>query len=70
MYAGGWRFVLYASEMLEGMRRVLLRMLEAVEGELCLLEVPEVQEVMRCATLYTGGCGGFEFCWRSWRCRR
>ena len=30
--------VLYALEMLEGMRRVLLCMLEAVEGELCLLE--------------------------------
>ena len=31
--------VLYALEMLEGMRRVLLCMLEAVEGEFCLLEV-------------------------------
>ena len=71
MYAGGWRFVLYASEMLEGMRRVLLRMLEAVEGELCLLEVPEVQEVMRCALLYTPEAvevGSVR--WRCWRCRR
>ena len=39
-----WRreIVLHAPEMLEGMRRVQLCMLEAVEGELCLLEVPEV----------------------------
>ena len=35
-----WRMevVLYALEMLEGMRRVLLCMLEAVESEVCLLE--------------------------------
>ncbi len=33
---------LFALGMLEGMRRVLLCMLEAVEGELCLLEVPDV----------------------------
>ena len=42
-------------EMLEGMRRVLLRMLEVVEGVLCLqevLEVPELPEVMRCALLF------------------
>ena len=68
MYAGGWRFVLYAPEMLEGMRRVLLCMLEAVEGELCLLEVPEVQEAMRSVLLciqeavevsnFAGGVGG------------
>ena len=31
------------------MHRVLLCMLEAVEGELCLLEVPNV---MRCVLLY------------------
>jgi len=45
-----WRLeiVLYAFEMLEGMHRVLLCMLEAVEGGLCLLEVPEV---MRCVRL-------------------
>jgi len=29
-------------EMLEGVRRVLLSMLEAVEGEFCLLEVLEM----------------------------
>src|SRR5690349_524311 len=34
--------------MLEGMRCMLLCMLEAVEGEICLLEV----EVMRCSLLY------------------
>ena len=49
--------VLYALEMLEGMRGVLLCMMEAVEGELCLLEVLEVLqvlevlEVMRCVLL-------------------
>ena len=36
MYAG---VVLYAFEMLEGMRRALLCVLEAVEGGPCLLEV-------------------------------
>ena len=40
--------VLHALEMLEGMRRVLLCMLEAVEDELCLLEVLEAPAVMRC----------------------
>jgi len=40
--------VLDALEMLEGMRRVLRCMLEVVEGELCLLEVPEL---MRCVLL-------------------
>ena len=40
--------VLYALGMLEGMRRALHCMLEAVEGELCLLEV---LEVMRCVLL-------------------
>ena len=37
----GWRMyvVLYALEMQEGMRRVLLCMREVVECELCLLEV-------------------------------
>jgi len=38
--------VLYALEMLEGMRRVLLCILEAVEGELCLVEVVDVLEVV------------------------
>src|SRR6266480_1314896 len=44
-----WRLkvVLYALEMLEGMPGVLLCMLEAVEGGLCLLDVLEVPEVMR-----------------------
>jgi len=51
--------VLYAFEMPEGMRRVQLCMLEAVECELCLLEELEVPEMMRCVlrTLYAGGCG-------------
>jgi len=40
--------LLYALEMLEGMRRVLRRMLEVVEDEICvLLEVLESLEVMR-----------------------
>jgi len=56
--------------VLEVMRQVLRCMLEAVEGELCLLEVLEMPEVMYCVlrrllevmccvlgTLYTGGCG-------------
>src|SRR6266480_1335961 len=43
--------VLYVLEMLEGMHRVLLRMLKDVEGGRCLpevLEVFDVPEVMRC----------------------
>ena len=39
------------SEVPEVMRSVLLCMLEAVEGWLCLLEVSEVSEVMRCVLL-------------------
>ena len=35
-------------EVLELMRGVLLGMLKVVEGELCLLEVLEAPEVMRC----------------------
>jgi len=54
--------VFYALEMLDGMRRVLLCLLEAVEGMPCLLEVPKVIRCMpRCtldATLYVGGRGG------------
>ena len=42
--------MLYALEPLEGMRRVLLCMLE---GELCLLDVLEVVEVMPCVLLRT-----------------
>ena len=49
MYMPKLEVVLYALEMPEGMRRVLLCMLEAAEGELCLLEVPEL---MRCVLLY------------------
>ena len=50
-----WRLevVLYVLEMLEGMRSVLLCMLEAVGGELYSLEVREVREVMRCVLLCT-----------------
>ena len=61
--------MLYALELLKGMRRVLLCMLEAVEGELCLLSVPaamhcmllcllevlEVSEMMRCVLLCFAG---------------
>ena len=48
-----WRLevVLYALERLEGTRRVLLWILEAVEGELCLPKVLEALEVMRCVLL-------------------
>jgi len=46
----------------EVMRRVLLCMLEAVEGGFCsleVLEVSEVPEVIRCVlTLYARGSGG------------
>ena len=43
------------------MRCVLLRILESVEGALCLLEmldVWEVPEVMRCMLVNAGGSGG------------
>ena len=60
--------MLYAPEMLEGILRVLPRMLEAAEAELCLLKVLEVLETLAglevlggdalCAALYTGGRGG------------
>ena len=43
--------VLYALEMLEAMRRVPLCMLEAVEGEFCLLEVLEAPHVMCCVLI-------------------
>ncbi len=59
-----WRLevLLYALEMLEGMRRVLRCMLEAVEDEICVAggagvaggDAPP-------AALYAGGCGG-ELC--------
>ncbi len=42
--------------MPDAMRGVLLCMLEAVEGELCWLEVPG--DDTPCATLYAGGCRG------------
>src|SRR6266480_1077728 len=48
--------VLYALEMLEGVRRVLLCMPEAMEGELCLLEV---LEATRGLLIDSGGCGGW-----------
>ncbi len=60
--------MLYAFEMLEGMRRVLLCVLEVVEGEFCLLEVLEVTEVMRCvllSMLEAGGEGGLRFGFRN-----
>ncbi len=39
-------------EVPEAMRCVLICSLEAVEGWLCLLEMPKVAEVMRCVPLY------------------
>ncbi len=38
--------VMYVSEVLEVMHRMLLVTLEGVEGGLCLLEVSEVSEVL------------------------
>ena len=45
-------------EVLEGVRHVLLCILEAVEGALCLSIVLEVSEVLCCVLLY-GGFGGW-----------
>jgi len=63
--------VLYALEMLEGMPRTLLCMLEAVEGGFCLLEVSEVlqvSEVIRCVLLCTlEAVEGGSVCGRYWR---
>jgi hypothetical protein len=55
-----WRLdvVFYALGMLEGVRRVLLFTLEVVEGELCLLGVLKVLEVMRCVLLRMLETGG------------
>jgi len=60
-------------EVPEVMRRVLLCMLEAVDGDLSLLEVLEVPAVIRCVLLCTleavegrlciaGGVGGDTLC--------
>ena len=59
-----WRLevVLYALETLEGVHRVLLFMLEAVAGELCLLKVLELTEVMRRVLLCTLEAVRIEFC--------
>ena len=52
-------------EVLEVIRCVLLGMLEAVEGEVCLLEV---LEVMRCVLLCMPAVvEGGSVCRRSWR---
>jgi len=76
LYAGGcgrWVVFVEVLEVVEVMRCVLLCILEAVDGAVCLLDALEVPEVMRlcvtlraggtggdapCATLYAGGCGG------------
>jgi len=66
-YSVCWRVevVLYALEMLKSTRRVLICGLEAVEGELCLLEMPEV---MRCVLLCIRRLRRVgSICWR---CRR
>ena len=58
--------VLEAPEVPEVMRRVLLCMLEAVEGGFCLLEIPEViHSVLLCMleAVDDGLCS-----WRRWRC--
>ena len=72
LFAGGVSEALEVLEVQEGMRRVLLCVLEAVEGELCLLEVPEVmRRVLLC--VLEAVVGGFylpEVCRRCWRCRR
>jgi len=57
--------LLAALEVLEVMRRVLLCMLEAVERELCLLEVPEAMRVYY--SLCWRPWRGSSFCWRRWR---
>ena len=58
-----------ALEMLEGMRRVLLCMLEAVESELYFAGGAKGDTL--CATLYAGGRGGYAlFAGGVVRCRR
>ncbi len=60
--------MLHALEMLEGMRRVLRCMLEAVEAELCSLEAVEM---MRCVLLCILEAVEGALClWRCRRCRR
>ena len=60
--------MLYALEMLEGMRRVLLCTLEAVECELCLMEVPErIRRVLLCMPEAVEGALCLWRCWRCWR---
>ncbi len=68
LYSGGrgWKVVLYVPEILD-MRRVLLCMLEAVEGELCLLEE---LEVMRCVLFCILEALMSPVCWSCWRRRR
>jgi len=58
-------------EVPEVIRCVLLCMMEAVEGSLCLLEVLEVPEVMRCvlSVCWRPRRVG-SACWRCWICRR
>jgi len=48
------------------MRRVLLCMLEVVDDELCLLEVLNVPEVMRCVLLCILEAVVGSVCWRCW----
>jgi len=52
-------------EVLNGMRRAMLRMLAAMEGELCSLEVTTVCYSV-CWRLWRAG----SICWKCWRCRR
>ena len=61
-------------EAVEEMRCVLLCILEAVEGAICLLEVFEVlemSEVVCCVLLCMLGTVEGALCsWRCWRCWR
>jgi len=59
--------VLYALEMLEGMRGVPLCMLEAVEGELCLEAAVGVVEVILCARLCIVEAVESGLCLLEWR---
>jgi hypothetical protein len=50
--------VLYALETLEGVRHVMLCILEVVEGELSFAGDAGVARGNALCTLYAGGCGG------------
>jgi len=80
VYDGGCGGCALFVEVPEVIRCVVLFMLEAVEGALCLVEVSEVLEVIRCVLLcMLEVCGGRALLWRCrrdwrrrrcWRCRK